>query len=103
MVTEVEGGEAAEECRRLFQEVPGSNRLIEIMFGYHPKASIQHGLEDPMHWELISKMPWAGLGTERKHPNFRHVDGSILLVCFHSAFSHGTEITVHCPRIRLGG
>jgi len=34
------------------------------MFGYHPKASIPHGIEDPMHWELISKMPWAGLGTD---------------------------------------
>jgi hypothetical protein len=78
MVVEVEGGEAAEECRRLFQEVPGSNRLIEIMFGYHPKASVAHGLADPMHWELISKMPWAGLGTDRKHPNFRHIDGPVL-------------------------
>jgi hypothetical protein len=78
VITEVEGGEAAEECERLFKEIPGSNRLIEIMFGYHPKASIAHGMADPMHWELISKMPWAGLGTERKHPNFRHVDGSIL-------------------------
>jgi leucyl aminopeptidase (aminopeptidase T) len=78
-VVEVDGGgEVGEECRRLFEQVPGSNRLIEIMFGYHPKASIAHGIEDPMHWELISKMPWAGLGTERKHPNFRHVDGSVL-------------------------
>jgi hypothetical protein len=39
---------------------------------------VRHGMADPMHWELISKMPWAGLGTERRHPNFRHVDGSIL-------------------------
>lgn len=77
-VVEVDGGEAAEECRRLFQEVPGSNRLIEIMFGYHPKASVAHGLADPMHWELISKMPWVGLGTDRKHPQFRHVDGAVL-------------------------
>lgn len=78
-VVEVEGGgEVGEECRRLFEQVPGSNRLIEIMFGYHPKASIQHGIEDPMHWELISKMPWAGLGTDRKHPNFRHMDGSVM-------------------------
>jgi hypothetical protein len=78
IVVEAEGGEAAEECRRLFETVPGSNRLIEIMFGYHPKASVQHGLADAMHWELISKMPWAGLGTERDHPNFRHIDGSVL-------------------------
>ncbi len=77
-VVEVEGGELAEECRRLFKEFPGSNRLVEIMFGYHPKASIRHGIEDPMHWELISKMPWAGLGTERKNPNFRHMDGSVM-------------------------
>jgi hypothetical protein len=78
IITEVSGGaEAGEECRRLFKEVPESNRLIEIMFGYHPKASAQHGVEDPMHWELISKMPWVGLGTPRKHPNFRHIDGSV--------------------------
>lgn len=77
-VVEVEGGEVAAECRAMFDSVPGSNRLVEIMFGYHPKASAQHGIADPMHWELISKMPWAGLGTERKHPNFRHMDGSIL-------------------------
>jgi hypothetical protein len=78
IVTEVEGGEAAEETRRIFEQVPGSNRLIEIMFGYHPKASIAHGMADPMHWELISKMPWAGLGCDRRNPVFRHVDGSIL-------------------------
>ncbi len=78
-VVEVEGGgEVGEECRQLFKEVPGSNRLVEIMFGYHPKASVRHGMEDPMHWELISKMPWAGLGTDRKNPNFRHLDGSVL-------------------------
>ena len=77
LITEVDGGgEVGEECKRLFKEVPESNRLIEIMFGYHPKASAQHGISDPMHWELISKMPWAGLGTPRKHPNFRHMDGS---------------------------
>lgn len=78
LITEVDGGgEIGEECHRLFQEVSESNRLIEIMFGYHPKASAQHGIDDPMHWELISKMPWAGLGTPRKHPNFRHMDGSV--------------------------
>ena len=76
-VIEAEGGELGEECRRLFETVPESNRLVEIMFGYHPKASAQHGAADPMHWELISKMPWAGLGTGHKHPNFRHMDGSI--------------------------
>ena len=77
-VVEAEGGELAEECRQLFKNVPGSNRLVEIMFGYHPKASIRHGIDDPMHWELISKMPWVGLGTDRKHPDFRHVDGSVM-------------------------
>ena len=62
IITEVDGGgEVGEECKRLFKEVPESNRLIEIMFGYHPKASAQHGIDDPMPWELISKMPWAGL------------------------------------------
>jgi hypothetical protein len=78
-VTAVDGGgEVGEECRNMFKNVPESNRLVEIMFGYHPKASIAHGIEDPMHWELISKMPWAGLGTERKHPKFRHMDGSVM-------------------------
>ena len=78
-VTDVTGGgEVGEELNRMFEEVPGSNKFVEIMFGYHPKASIQHGIEDPMHWELISKMPWAGLGTDRQNPNFRHMDGSIM-------------------------
>jgi len=78
IITEVDGGgEVGEECKRLFNEVPESNRLIEIMFGYHPKASAAHGIAEPMHWELISKMPWAGLGTPRKHPKFRHMDGSV--------------------------
>lgn len=77
-VIEAEGGELAEECRQLFEKVPGSNRLVEIMFGYHPKASIQHGIADPLHWELISKMPWVGLGTDRKNPTFRHIDGSVM-------------------------
>lgn len=77
-IVEVEGGEVAEECRHLFKQVPGSNYLIEIMFGYHPKASIASGLADPMHWELISKMPWAGLGTQRHNDDFRHIDGSIM-------------------------
>ena len=71
-------GERSERNAANSEQVSGSNRLIEIMFGYHPKASIAHGVDDPMHWELISKMPWAGLGTERKHPNFRHVDGSVM-------------------------
>ena len=78
LIMEVDGGgEVGEECLRLFKEFPESKRLIEIMFGYHPKASVQHGIDDPMHWELISKMPWAGLGTPRKDPNFRHMDGSV--------------------------
>jgi hypothetical protein len=78
VITEVDGGgEVGEECRRLFKEVPEANHLIEIMFGYHPKASARHGIDDPMHWELISKMPWVGNGTPRKHPKFRHMDGSV--------------------------
>jgi hypothetical protein len=65
---------SASDCSK---EVIESNRLIEIMFGYHPKASARHGIDDPMHWEFISKMPWAGLGTPRNHPTFRHMDGSV--------------------------
>ncbi len=39
LITEVDGGgEVGEECLRLFKEVPESNRLIEIMFGYHPES-----------------------------------------------------------------
>jgi hypothetical protein len=33
------GGEVGDKCKRLFKEDPESNRLIEIMFGYHSKAS----------------------------------------------------------------
>ncbi len=72
------GGEVGAETRKMFERVPGSNKFVEIMFGYHPKASIQHGIADPLHWELISKMPWAGLGTPRQHNTFRHIDGSIM-------------------------
>jgi hypothetical protein len=44
LITEVDGGgEIGEECKRLFKEVPESNRLIEIMFGYHPTASAEYG------------------------------------------------------------
>ncbi|HEX5606445.1 MAG TPA: hypothetical protein VFY96_08020 [Candidatus Binatia bacterium] len=58
VITEVDGGgEVGEECKRLCKEVPESNRLIEIMFGYHPKASAQHGIADPLHWELTAKCP----------------------------------------------
>ncbi len=78
VITEVAGGsEVGEERQRLCKQVLESNHLIEIMFGYYPKASAQHVINDPMHWELISKMPWAVLGTPRKHPNFRHRDGSV--------------------------
>jgi hypothetical protein len=72
------GGEVGVETRKMFEQVPGSNKFVEIMFGYHPKASITHGIADPLHWELISKMPWAGLGTPRHHNSFRHIDGSIM-------------------------
>jgi len=77
-IVDVEGGDAALECQLLFRAVPESNRLVEIMFGYHPKASVERGIADPMHWELISKMPWVGLGTPRDHPSFRHLDGAAL-------------------------
>jgi hypothetical protein len=78
-VTDVSGGgEVGEELKRMFEDVPGSNKFVEIMFGYHPKASVRHGIEDPLHWELISKMPWVGLGTDRQNPEFRHMDGSVM-------------------------
>src|ERR1700728_1971805 len=41
------GGDVGEETNRLFKKIPGSNKLVEIMFGYHPKASIAHGIADP--------------------------------------------------------
>lgn len=78
-VVEVLGeGEMADHCRRLFRQHPDSDNLIEIMFGYHPKASVARGIADPMHWELISKMPWVGIGTARGKEPFRHMDGAVL-------------------------
>lgn len=72
------GGEVGVETRKMFEHVPGSNKFVELMFGYHPKASVAYGIADPLHWELISKMPWAGLGTPRRHNSFRHIDGSVM-------------------------
>ena len=72
------GGEIGLETKRMFEQTPGSNKFVEIMFGYHPKASVGHGIADPLHWELISKMPWAGLGTPRNHDIYRHIDGSVM-------------------------
>jgi hypothetical protein len=72
------GGEVGLETKKMFEQVPGSNKFVELMFGYHPKASVAHGIADPLHWELISKMPWVGLGTNRTHNNFRHLDGSVM-------------------------
>jgi hypothetical protein len=72
------GGDTGRETRKLFEQIPGSNKFVEIMFGYHPKASVAHGIEDPLHWELIGKMPWAGIGTPRSHNTYRHIDGSII-------------------------
>ena len=72
------GGEAGEETRRLFERVPGSNKFVELMFGYHPKASMARGIADPMHWELNAKSPWVGLGTDRGHETFRHIDGAVM-------------------------
>lgn len=78
-VTDVRGGgPIGIETKKMFEQVPGSNKFVEIMFGYHPKASILHGIEDPLHWELNGKMPWAGLGTPRRHNVFRHIDGSVM-------------------------
>jgi hypothetical protein len=72
------GGETGFETKKLFEQTPGSNKFVEIMLGYHPKASAAHGIADPLHWELISKMPWAGLGTPRNHNTYRHIDGSVM-------------------------
>jgi hypothetical protein len=55
------GGDLGLECKRLFREMPGSD-FHEVMFGYHPKASYERGLQDPMHWEIYSRYPWVGLG-----------------------------------------
>jgi hypothetical protein len=78
-VVDVEGGgEVGEETRRMFKQIPGSNQLNEIMFGFHPKASLQKGIEDPMHWQLNDKVPWVGLGTSRESKEFRHMDGAVL-------------------------
>ena len=46
------GGDLGLECKRLFREMPGSDFFTEVMFGYHPKASYERGLQDPMHWEI---------------------------------------------------
>jgi hypothetical protein len=78
-VVEVEGGgEIRDETLRMFERVPGSNQLNEIMFGFHPKASIQKGIEDPMHWQLNDKVPWVGLGNGQDSDEFRHMDGAVL-------------------------
>jgi hypothetical protein len=76
-IVECTGGEAADHANWLFKQVPGSNRFVEIMVGYHPKASLERGLADPMHWEINARMPWAGLGTGRGNPVFRHLDGGV--------------------------
>jgi hypothetical protein len=78
-VVDVEGGgETGDECKRLLREFPGSNGFTEIMFGYHPKASTERGIQDPMHWEIISRHPWVGLGTHRREIHYRHVDGGCI-------------------------
>jgi hypothetical protein len=78
-VAQVEGGgEVGEETRRMFERVPRSNQLNEIMFGFHPKASLQAGIQDLMHWQLNDKVPWVGLGTGRDSNQFRHMDGAVL-------------------------
>lgn len=70
--------EVRDHLDHVFEQHPQSRNLTEIMFGYHPKANVERGLNDPMHWELISKMPWVGLGTPRNVEPYRHVDGAVL-------------------------
>lgn len=72
------GGDIGAECKRLFRETPGSHCFTEVMFGYHPKASTERGIQDPMHWEILSRYPWVGLGTSRKEIHYRHVDGGCM-------------------------
>lgn len=72
------GGDIGSECRRLFRETPESSHFTEIMFGYHPKTSTERGLRDPMHWEILGRYPWVGLGTPRKEMRYRHVDGGCI-------------------------
>jgi hypothetical protein len=72
------GGDIGAETKRLFKAFPESNFFTEVMFGYHPKASTERGIQDPMHWEILSRYPWVGLGTQRKHMVYRHVDGGCM-------------------------
>jgi len=72
------GGDVGLECKRLFRDTPGSNCFTEIMFGYHPKASTERGIQDPMHWEILIRYPWVGLGTPRKELHYQHIDGGCM-------------------------
>ena len=31
-----------------------------------------------MHWEILSRYPWVGLGTSRKEMTYRHIDGGCM-------------------------
>lgn len=77
------GGDIGWEIKRLFRDMPGSDFFTEVMFGYHPKASTERGIQDPMHWEILSRYPWVGLGTTRQQKVYRHVDGG----CMRSSLS----------------
>ena len=62
IITEVDGGgEVGEECKRLFKEVPESNRLIEIMFGYHPESlgAAWHRRSDALGANQQDALGWA--------------------------------------------
>lgn len=95
-IVECTGGEAAEHANWLFKKVPGSNKFVEVMVGYHPKASLERGLADPMHWEVNARMPWAGLGTGRGNALFRHIDGGVFNT---RVYVDGRKITDNDGRI----
>jgi hypothetical protein len=56
IITEVDGGgEVGEECKRLFKEVPESNRLSKsVRLTQKPRRS---SIDDPMHWEQSARCP----------------------------------------------
>jgi hypothetical protein len=89
-IVECSGGEVAEHANQMFREVPGSNKFVEIMVGYHPKADLERGIADPMHWEVNARMPWAGLGTGRSGDKFRHIDGGVFNT---RVYINGRQIT----------
>ena len=95
-IVECTGGELANHANWMFEKVPGSNKFVEIMVGYHPKADLERGLADPMHWEVNARMPWAGLGTGRGNPVFRHIDGGVFNT---RVYIDGRQITDDTGRV----